>query len=136
MGAVVKLCSFAGCHVLVRGRGYCARHRNIRSRTYGAEHRKTRRAVFEAAGWRCHYCGKPVTMSDDVAHLSPTQQMSPAQAWAAPKVPAHRSCHNANAPHLRGEAAVVAKGGINKDAAKEIARQFWASVRVPAPQDE
>ena len=98
---ILKRCSFGGCvEYVIPSVGYCARHRSQRNRTYGRGHREGRRQVMEQGGWRCYYCGEPVTMSDDVAHLEPTQSLAPAQAHRAPRVPAHRRCHNRNAPHL------------------------------------
>ena len=106
-GKVFKLCSFAGCHALVRGSKYCAAHRRWKDQVHGYRHRQQRQAVFEAGGWRCHYCGEPVTRSDDIVHWAPTQSMSAAESWAAPKAPAHRACHNRWAPHLRGPAGAL-----------------------------
>jgi hypothetical protein len=101
MSPVVKMCGWSGCHRLaLRGQRYCPQHRRQKNQTYGRRHRDGRLAVFEQAGWRCHYCGAPVTSADDIAHLDETQRLALHQAPHALRVPAHRACHNAHAPHL------------------------------------
>lgn len=102
---MVKRCSFTGCrvHVPINVR-FCVTHRRQANQTYGSRHRAARRQVFEQAGWRCHYCGGAVDLADDVCHVAPTRLMSAAEAERAPKVPAHRECHNRHAPHLMGAA--------------------------------
>ena len=98
---ILKRCSFTGCSEHVPSSVmFCARHRRQRNQTYGRRHRDDRRQVMQAHGWRCFYCGEPVDLSDDVAHLALTSSMTPAQAQRAARVPAHRKCHNAHAPHL------------------------------------
>ena len=101
MSRVLRVCSFPGCSSLTRKRR-CAIHERQRDRVYGRQWRElVRPAVFAQHGYRCHYCGLPVTPADDVAHLAPSQELMarglPVHDTAR-LVPAHRRCHNRHAP--------------------------------------
>jgi hypothetical protein len=99
MKTILRRCQHTGCRQLVHA-GLCPTHRHQKNQTYGRQHRNDRARIMAAHGWACHYCGHPVTIADDIAHLGETSRMTPRQAQTAPRVPAHRACHNENAPHL------------------------------------